>query len=174
MTILCNNAGANFRVSFDDQTEEMWHTVMTIGLTGAFLGIKAAVPAMRRAGGGAIVNIGSLASTRSGGGSPDYGASKSGIVGLTTQSAAKPYASEGIRCNMVSLGHVDTPFSRQDNAHHHRQPGQLPAQTRRHPAGAPPNPRGHRQSVLVPGIRRRFDDYQGEPEGGRRRWHLEE
>ena len=104
MTILCNNAGANFRVSFDDQTEEMWHTVTNIGLTGAFLGIKAAVPAMRRAGGGAIVNMGSLASTRSGGGSPAYGASKAGIVGLTTQSAAKPYASDGIRCNMVSPG----------------------------------------------------------------------
>ena len=57
MTILCNNAGANFRVSFDDQTEEMWHTVTNIGLTGAFLGIKAVVPAKRRAGGGAIVNM---------------------------------------------------------------------------------------------------------------------
>ena len=117
MTILCNNAGANFRVSFDDQTEEMWHTVTNIGLTGAFLGIKAAVPAIRRAGGGAIVNMGSLASNRSGGGSPAYGASKAGIVGLTTQSAAKPYASDGIRCNMFSPGHVDTPFIRQDNAH---------------------------------------------------------
>ena len=117
MTILCNNAGANFRVSFDDQTEEMWHTVTNIGLTGAFLGIKAAVPAMRRAGGGAIVNMGSLASTRSGGGSPADGASKAGIVELTTQSAAKSYASDGIRCNMVSPGHLDTPFIRQDNAH---------------------------------------------------------
>ena len=46
-----------------------------------------------------------------------YGASKARIVGLTTQSAAKPYASDGIRCNMVSSGHVDTPFIRQDNAH---------------------------------------------------------
>ena len=85
LTVLRNNAGANFRVSFDDQTEEMWHTVMNIGLTGAFLGIKAAVPAMRRAGGGAIVNMGSLASTRSGGGSPAYGASKAGMVGLTNR-----------------------------------------------------------------------------------------
>ncbi len=57
------------------------------------------------------------ASTRSGGGSPAYGASKAGIVGLTTQLAAKSYASDGIRCNMVSPGHVDTPFIRQDNAH---------------------------------------------------------
>ena len=60
LTILCNNTGANFRVSFDDQTEEMWHIIMETTLTGAFLGIKAAVPAMRRAGGSSIINIGSL------------------------------------------------------------------------------------------------------------------
>ena len=41
--ILCNNAGANFRVSFDEQTEEQWHTIIEVGLTGAFLGIKAVV-----------------------------------------------------------------------------------------------------------------------------------
>ena len=54
VSILCNNAGANFRVSFDDQSLEMWNIIMDTGLTGAFLGIKAVVPSMRRAGGGAI------------------------------------------------------------------------------------------------------------------------
>ena len=44
LTVLCNNAGANFRVSFDEQTEEMWHLIIETALTGAFLGIKAAVP----------------------------------------------------------------------------------------------------------------------------------
>ena len=116
LSVLCNNAGANYRVSFDDQTEEMWHTIMNVALTGAFLGIKAVVPAMRRAGGGVIVNIGSLASTRPGGSSPAYGASKTGMLGLTL-SAAQAYAGEGIRCNMVSPGHVDTPFIRQNNPH---------------------------------------------------------
>jgi 2,5-dichloro-2,5-cyclohexadiene-1,4-diol dehydrogenase 2 len=116
LTILCNNAGANFRVGFDEQTEEMWHTVMDTALTGAFLGIKASVPAMRRAGGGAIINMGSLASTRRGGSAPAYAASKTGMVGLT-HSAAGAYAKDGIRCNMVSPGHVDTPFIRQNNAH---------------------------------------------------------
>jgi 3alpha(or 20beta)-hydroxysteroid dehydrogenase len=115
LTTLCNNAGANFRVSFDQQTEEMWHTIMETALTGAFLGVKAAVPAMRRSGGGAIVNMGSVASTR-GGGNPGYAASKVGMIGLTI-SAAQSYASEGIRCNMVSPGHVDTPFIRASQPH---------------------------------------------------------
>ncbi|RIK33080.1 MAG: cyclopentanol dehydrogenase [Chloroflexi bacterium] len=108
LTILCNNAGANFRVSFDDQTEEMWHLIMETALTGAFLGIKAAVPAMRRAGGGSIINIGSIATTRCGD-NPGYAASKVGILGLT-RAAARAYAKDNIRCNLVSPGHVDTPF----------------------------------------------------------------
>ncbi|MBI4219918.1 MAG: SDR family oxidoreductase, partial [Chloroflexi bacterium] len=112
--ILCNNAGANFRVSFDDQTEEMWDLIVGTILTGSFLGIKAVVPSMRKAGRGVIVNMGSLASVRPGAGSPGYGAGKSGLVGLT-RSAAASYAKDNIRCVLVSPGHVDTPFIRSDN-----------------------------------------------------------
>ena len=114
VSILCNNAGANFRVSFDEQTEEMWNLIIGTILTGSFLGIKAVIPSMRRAGGGVIVNLGSLASIRPGGGSPAYGAGKIGLVGLT-RSAAASYASENIRCVIVSPGHVDTPFLRENN-----------------------------------------------------------
>ena len=179
MTILCNNAGANFRVSFDDQTEEMWHTVMNIGLTGAFLVIKAAVSAMRRAGGGAIVNMESRVHS--------FWRREPGLRGQHggNSRADDPVGGQTLRIGRHPMQHV-LPRPRRHAFHpprqrpqpqrlapHYRQPGQLPAQTRRHPAGPPPNPRGHRQSVLVPGVRRRFDDYQGEPEGGRRRWHLE-
>jgi NAD(P)-dependent dehydrogenase (short-subunit alcohol dehydrogenase family) len=111
VSILCNNAGANFRVSFDDQTEDMWQIVVGTILTGSFLGTKAVVPAMRRAGGGVIVNLGSLASIRPGGGSPAYGAAKMGLVALTRSTAAT-YARDAIRCVLVSPGHVDTPFVR--------------------------------------------------------------
>lgn len=114
VTILCNNAGANVRVGFDEQTEEMWHLIVGTILTGSFLGIKAVVPAMRRAGGGVIVNLGSLASIRPGAGSPGYGAAKMGLVGLT-RSAAASYARENIRCMLISPGHVDTPFIRENN-----------------------------------------------------------
>ncbi len=116
VTHLCNNAGANFRVSFDEQTEEQWRTIMEIGLTGAFLGIKAVVPSMRRAGGGVILNMGSLAAIRPGGGSPAYAAQKMGMVGLT-RSAAHSYAADNIRCVIISPGHVDTPFIRGNNPH---------------------------------------------------------
>ncbi len=116
VSILCNNAGANFRVSFDEQTEEMWNLIIGTMLTGSFLGIKAVIPSMRKAGGGAIVNLGSLASIRPGGGSPAYGAGKIGLVGLT-RSAASSYAKENIRCIIVSPGHVDTPFLRNNNSY---------------------------------------------------------
>jgi NAD(P)-dependent dehydrogenase (short-subunit alcohol dehydrogenase family) len=68
---------------------------------------------MRRGRGGVIVNLGSLASIRPGGGSPGYGAAKMGLVGLT-RSAALSYAADRIRCVLVSPGHVDTPFIRAD------------------------------------------------------------
>jgi 3alpha(or 20beta)-hydroxysteroid dehydrogenase len=114
VSILCNNAGANVRVGFDQQTEEMWNLILGTILTGSFLGIKAAIPSMRRAGGGVILNLGSLASIRPGGGSPAYGAGKMGLVGLT-RSAASTYAKENIRCVLISPGHVDTPFIRENN-----------------------------------------------------------
>ena len=116
VSILCNNAGANFRVGFDDQTLDMWNIIMETGLTGAFIGIKAVVPSMRKAGGGAILNMGSLASIRPGGGSPAYAAQKMGMVGLT-RSAAGSYAADNIRCVIISPGHVDTPFIRGNNPH---------------------------------------------------------
>jgi NAD(P)-dependent dehydrogenase (short-subunit alcohol dehydrogenase family) len=68
---------------------------------------------MRRAGGGVIVNLGSLASIRPGGGSPAYASAKMGLVGLT-RAAAASYARDRIRCVLVSPGHVDTPFIRAD------------------------------------------------------------
>ena len=114
VSILCNNAGANFRVSFDDQTEEMWNTIVGTILTGSFLGIKAVIPSMRRANGGVILNLGSLASIRPGGGSPAYGVGKTGLVALT-RSAAASYGRENIRCVLISPGHVDTPFIRENN-----------------------------------------------------------
>jgi NAD(P)-dependent dehydrogenase (short-subunit alcohol dehydrogenase family) len=115
LTILCNNAGANFRTSFDQQTEEMWHLIIETALTGAFLGTKAVIPAMRRAGQGAITNMGSISTTRCGP-NPAYAASKVGMWGLT-KATAECYARENIRCNLVSPGHVDTPFIRESHPH---------------------------------------------------------
>ena len=116
INILCNNAGANFRVSFEDQTEEQFRMIMDIGLTGSFLGIKAVVPSMRKAGSGVILNIGSLAAIRPGGGSPGYAAQKMAMVGLN-RSTAHSFAGDNIRSVIISPGHVDTPFIRGNNDH---------------------------------------------------------
>jgi NAD(P)-dependent dehydrogenase (short-subunit alcohol dehydrogenase family) len=114
ISILCNNAGSNYRVSFAEQTEAQWNDIISTILTGSFLGIKATVPSMQRASGGVIVNLGSLASIRGGAGSPGYGAAKTGLVALT-RSAALAYAPDSIRCVIVSPGHIDTPFLRENN-----------------------------------------------------------
>ena len=116
VSLLCNNAGANFRVGFEEQTEEQFRLIMEVGLNGAFLGIQAVVPSMRKAGSGVILNMGSLAAIRPGGGSPAYAAQKMAMVGLT-KSAAASFAKDNIRCVIISPGHVDTPFIRGNNEH---------------------------------------------------------
>ncbi len=113
---LCSFAGANHRVSFDMQTEEMWRRILDINLTGCFLGTKVMIPALRRAGGGVILHVGSLGALRQGAGSPAYGVSKAGLVALTRSTAAS-YAADNIRCVLVNPGHVDTPFIRSNEPH---------------------------------------------------------
>ena len=116
ISILSNVAGANFRVGFEDQTEEQFLIIIHSMLLGSFLGIKACAPSMRKAGGGVIVNMGSLASINPGGQSPGYAVGKTGLIGLT-KSAALSLAKDKIRCVIVSPGHVDTPFIRGNNPH---------------------------------------------------------
>lgn len=113
---LCNIAGANYRVGFDEQTEEMWRAIIDTNLTAYFLGTKAVVPAMRRAGRGVILNTGSLASIMQGPAGPAYGVSKIGLLGLT-RGAAATYAKDNIRCVLISPGHVDTDFLRGNKPH---------------------------------------------------------
>ena len=113
---LCNIAGSNFRVGFEEQTEEMWQQILDTNVTAYFLGTKTAVTAMRRAGRGVILNMGSLASIRQGAGGPAYGVSKMGLVALTRSTAAA-HARDNIRCVLISPGHVDTNFIRSDNSY---------------------------------------------------------
>jgi NAD(P)-dependent dehydrogenase (short-subunit alcohol dehydrogenase family) len=92
------------------------HTERALGaLTGAFLATKAVVSAMRRAGDGSIVNMGSSTTTRCST-NPGYASSKVGIWGLT-KAAAKAHAKDGIHCNLVSPGSVDTPVIRDNHPH---------------------------------------------------------
>src|SRR5256885_10118798 len=87
----------------------MWQLIIGTILTGSFLGTKAVIPSMRRAGGGVIVNLGSLASIRPGGGRPADGAAEKGLVGLSPATAAS-YTPPRVRPVLVSPRHRGTPL----------------------------------------------------------------
>ena len=110
LDILVNNAGISSRTGVEETTVESWDQVMDINAKGVFLGTKAAIPEMRKAGGGSIINISSIYGIVGSGGSAGYHASK-GAVRLFTKSAAVQYAGEGIRVNSVHPGFVDSPMT---------------------------------------------------------------
>ena len=122
LDILVNNAGVGAASMVEDTTVEEWDRVMDINAKGVFLGTKAAIPEMRRAGGGSIINISSqLGLVGMDISSPQYQASK-GAVRLFTKSTAIQYAKEGIRSNSVHPGPINTPMTerRRDNPEHQR------------------------------------------------------
>ena len=116
LNVLVNNAGIGGSSRVEDTTAEAWDRVMGVNAKGVFLGTKAAIPAMRRAGGGSIVNIASqLGLVGMEDSSPQYTASK-GAVRLLTKTTALQYAREGIRCNSVHPGPILTPMTEQRRA----------------------------------------------------------
>ncbi len=110
LDVLVNNAGIGGTGTVEDTTVEEWDRVMEVNAKGMFLGTKAAIPEMRRFGGGSIINTSSqvgLVGTDTA--SPQYQASK-GAVRLFTKATAIQYAGEGIRANSVHPGPVLTPM----------------------------------------------------------------
>lgn len=107
--VLVNNAGVLSVGGIESTTREEWDRVIAINETGVWLGMKAAVPAIRRSGGGSIVNISSIYGLIGSGGSAAYQATK-GAVRLLTKTAAVEYAPEGIRVNSVHPGIIETPM----------------------------------------------------------------
>jgi 3(or 17)beta-hydroxysteroid dehydrogenase len=113
---LVNNAGIGGAGRIEDTSREEWSRVMEVNATGVFLGTKAAIPALRRAGAGAIVNISSqLGLVGMDDSSPQYQASK-GAVRLLTKLTALQYAKEGIRANSVHPGPIVTPMTEKRRA----------------------------------------------------------
>ena len=111
LNILVNNAGVVARGILEDTTVEEWDRVMDINAKGVFLGTKAAIPELRKVGGGSIINISSISGMVGQADiQPVYNASK-GAVRIFTKSAAVQYASEGIRVNSVHPGPIDTPMA---------------------------------------------------------------
>ena len=92
---------------------DAWRRMLDVNVTGMFLGCKHAIPVLLAGGGGVITNISSVAAVRyTGYAAVGYGASKSAITGLTLQ-VAMQYARQGIRCNAIQPGLMDTPMIRE-------------------------------------------------------------
>ena len=111
LDILVNNAGINIRKVPQDYSLEEWRRVLDTNLTSAFVAAQAAYPHMKRAGGGKIVNIGSMMSLFGASFAAPYGASKGGIVQLT-KSLAAAWARDNIQVNAVLPGWIDTELTR--------------------------------------------------------------
>jgi 2-deoxy-D-gluconate 3-dehydrogenase len=107
LDILVNNAGSTVRKPPQDFSLDDWNTVMDVNLTSAFLCARSAYPLMLQAGGGKVINIGSILSTFGAAYAPAYCASKGGIVQLT-KSLALAWAKDGIQANAVLPGWIDT------------------------------------------------------------------
>ena len=109
LNVLVNNAGISGYAPIEQYSRADWDKIIAINLTGVFDGIKAAVPALKQAGGGSIVNMSSLAGMRGEAGMSGYVATKWAVRGLT-KAAALDLARSGIRVNSVHPGVVRTPL----------------------------------------------------------------
>ena len=111
LDILVNNAGTNIRKQPQEYTLEEWNTVIATNLTSAFVCCQAAYPEMLKAGGGKIINIGSMMSIFGASFTTPYAASKGGIVQMT-KALACAWAPHNIQVNAVLPGWIDTTLTR--------------------------------------------------------------
>ena len=113
LDIVVNNAGmsgAKGRAVVEDTIVENWDEVFAVNSTGVMLGTKAAIPAMRKSGGGSVVNISSIFGIVGSPAGAAYHASK-GAARIFTKAAAVQYAKDKIRVNSVHPGFTDTPMT---------------------------------------------------------------
>lgn len=111
LDILVNNAGTAIRKMPQDYTEDEWHQVLDTNLTSAFLLSQAAYHPMKAAGGGKMINIGSMMSLFGAPYATPYGSSKGGIVQMT-RSLATAWAKDNIQVNAVLPGWIDTDLTK--------------------------------------------------------------
>ncbi|MFL5151781.1 MAG: SDR family oxidoreductase [Microvirga sp.] len=109
LDVLVNNAGYGFAGTVVDTDEEAWDDLMAVNVRGVYLCSKHAIPAMAKNGGGAIVNTASVVAAVGIRNRAAYCASK-GAVAALTRAIAIDHVAEGIRCNAVAPGTIDTPY----------------------------------------------------------------
>jgi len=130
LDILVNNAGINIRKQPQEYSLEEWHRVLDTNLTSAFACSRAAYPEMKKAGGGKIINIGSMMSIFGASFAAPYASSKGGIVQMT-RAIACAWAKDNIQVNAVLPGWIDTDLTRRAREDvaglHERVLGRTPA-----------------------------------------------
>ena len=109
LDILVNNAGVMREGTVEETSLDDWYLQIQINLTAPFLLIRYAMPLLRAAR-GAIVNVGSIEGLGNNPRHPAYGASKAGLHGLT-RAVAVDHGPDGVRCNAVAPGWIDTPLN---------------------------------------------------------------
>jgi NAD(P)-dependent dehydrogenase (short-subunit alcohol dehydrogenase family) len=109
LDLMVNNAAIQIEEELAETTEEQLDRILAVNLKGVFFGCKHAVRAMRRSGGGSIVNIASILGLVADGILAAYCAAKGGVLGITRATAVR-YGADGIRCNAVCPGDIDTPL----------------------------------------------------------------
>lgn len=107
--ILINNAGVVTSTKIEDLTEEVYRKVIDINQVGTFLGMKTALPSLKKSGNASIINLSSINGLRGGEGTAPYDASKFAVRGMT-KTAALEFAEFGIRVNSVHPGVIQTPM----------------------------------------------------------------
>jgi 2-dehydro-3-deoxy-D-gluconate 5-dehydrogenase len=112
LDVLVNNAGTNIRKQPEEYALEEWHRILDTNLSSAFMCSQAAYPAMRAAGGGKIIMIGSMMSIFGASFSGPYAASKGGIVQMA-KAMACAWGKDNIQVNAVLPGWIDTALTRQ-------------------------------------------------------------
>jgi NAD(P)-dependent dehydrogenase (short-subunit alcohol dehydrogenase family) len=109
LEVMVNNAAIQIEEELAETTEEQLDQILAVNLKGVFFGCKHAVRAMRAGSGGSIVNIASILGLVADGILAAYCAAKGGVLGITRATAVR-YGADGIRCNAVCPGDIDTPL----------------------------------------------------------------
>jgi NAD(P)-dependent dehydrogenase (short-subunit alcohol dehydrogenase family) len=113
LDVLVNNAGVVRVAAIVDESDDGWGTTMAVNATGVFNGMRAAIPALRRAGGGSIINIASIYGPVGARHYVAYTASKGAVIAMT-KVAALEHAKDRVRVNAICPGPVRTPMSEEE------------------------------------------------------------